>query len=60
LNNVEKVYTQTTSQPTYLKELKNAGLIKGSVEEMLFYCLNEDGFTRRNTFLMLSIPTLTK
>jgi DNA-binding transcriptional ArsR family regulator len=41
------------SQPTvsqHLKRLKNAGLIKGSVEEMLFYCINEDGFNKIKHF----------
>jgi ArsR family transcriptional regulator len=42
------------SQPTvsqHLKELKNAGLIKGSVEgNAICYCLNEDGFNKIKHF----------
>jgi DNA-binding transcriptional ArsR family regulator len=42
------------SQPTvsqHLKELKNAGLIKGSVEgNAICYCLNEDGFSKIKHF----------
>lgn len=42
------------SQPTvsqHLKELKNAGLIKGSVEgSTICYCINEIGFQKINAF----------
>ena len=42
------------AQPTvsqHLKELKNAGLIKGSVEgTSICYCINEVGFEKINTF----------
>ena len=42
------------SQPTtsqHLKELKNAGLIKGSVEgKAICYCIDESGFEKIKTF----------
>lgn len=42
------------SQPTvsqHLKELKNAGLIKGSIEgNSICYCINETGFEKIKTF----------
>ncbi|MFV8363333.1 ArsR/SmtB family transcription factor [Flavobacterium sp. ZT3P35] len=42
------------AQPTisqHLKELKNAGLIKGNFEgNAICYCLNEDGFETLKTF----------
>ncbi len=42
------------SQPTvsqHLKELKNAGLIKGSIEgNSICYCINESGFNKIRTF----------
>ena len=42
------------SQPTvsqHLKELKNAGLIKGTVEgNTICYCLNEEGFSKLKIF----------
>lgn len=42
------------SQPTvsqHLKELKNAGLIKGSVEgNAICYCIDETGFEKIKTF----------
>jgi len=42
------------AQPTvsqHLKELKNAGLIKGNVEGVsICYCLNETGFDKIKTF----------
>ncbi|PIF70577.1 helix-turn-helix transcriptional regulator [Flavobacterium sp. 2] len=48
------------SQPTisqHLKELKNAGLIKGSIEgNTICYCINEVGFEKIKGFL--SIVTL--
>ena len=43
------------SQPTvsqHLKELKNAGLIKGNVEgNTICYCINEKGFEKFKNFL---------
>ena len=43
------------SQPTvsqHLKELKNAGLIKGSIEgNTICYCINEVGFEKVKAFL---------
>ena len=43
------------AQPTisqHLKELKNAGLIKGTIEgNSICYCLNEEGFGKINGFL---------
>ncbi len=43
------------AQPTisqHLKELKNAGLIKGTVEgTSICYCLNEEGFNKFKDFL---------
>jgi ArsR family transcriptional regulator len=45
------------SQPTvsqHLKELKNAGLIKGNVEgTSICYCLNEVGFDKISLFFQL-------
>ena len=42
------------AQPTvsqHLKELKNAGLIKGNIEgNTICYCLNVDGFNKLNGF----------
>jgi DNA-binding transcriptional ArsR family regulator len=42
------------SQPTvsqHLKELKNAGLIKGSIEgNAIYYCLNVAGFNKLKDF----------
>ncbi len=42
------------AQPTvsqHLKELKNAGLIKGSIEgTAICYCLNEEGFNKLKGF----------
>ncbi|MBP4141891.1 winged helix-turn-helix transcriptional regulator [Flavobacterium sp. P4023] len=42
------------SQPTvsqHLKELKNAGLIKGTVEgNKICYCLNKEGFSKLKIF----------
>lgn len=42
------------SQPTvsqHLKELKNAGLIKGTIEgNAICYCLNEEGFEKIKSF----------
>lgn len=42
------------AQPTisqHLKELKNAGLIKGSIEgNAICYCINEPGFEKINAF----------
>ncbi|MBC5864643.1 ArsR/SmtB family transcription factor [Flavobacterium turcicum] len=42
------------AQPTvsqHLKELKNAGIIKGSLEgNAICYCLDEKGFAKLNTF----------
>ena len=42
------------SQPTvsqHLKELKNAGLIKGNIEgKAICYCINESGFEKIKTF----------
>jgi predicted transcriptional regulator len=37
--------------PQHLKELKNAGLIKGNFEgNAICYCLNEDGFETLKSF----------
>lgn len=51
------------AQPTisqHLKELKNAGLIKGSVEgNSICYCINEVGFQKFETFFQ-NIAYLTK
>ncbi len=45
------------AQPTvsqHLKELKSAGIIKGSFEgNAICYCLNEDGFTKIKDFFNL-------
>ncbi|MBF4490954.1 winged helix-turn-helix transcriptional regulator [Flavobacterium sp. MR2016-29] len=45
------------SQPTisqHLKELKNAGLIKGSIEgNAICYCINEAGFDKIKSFFNL-------
>lgn len=45
------------SQPTvsqHLKELKNAGLIKGSLEgNTICYCLNEKGFEKIKDFFQI-------
>ena len=45
------------AQPTvsqHLKELKNAGLIKGNVEgAAICYCLNEEGFNKIKGFFQL-------
>ena len=42
------------AQPTvsqHLKELKNAGLIKGNIEgNPICYCINEEGFEKIKTF----------
>lgn len=42
------------AQPTvsqHLKELKNAGLIKGNIEgNAICYCLNEEGFNKLKDF----------
>ncbi|VXB77266.1 Transcriptional regulator, ArsR family [Flavobacterium sp. 9R] len=42
------------AQPTvsqHLKELKNAGLIKGNIEgNAICYCINEEGFEKIKTF----------
>ncbi|UFH34293.1 ArsR/SmtB family transcription factor [Flavobacterium acetivorans] len=42
------------AQPTvsqHLKELKNAGLIKGNIEgNAICYCLNEEGFNKISSF----------
>lgn len=42
------------SQPTvsqHLKELKNAGLIKGNIEgNAIYYCINETGFEKIKVF----------
>jgi DNA-binding transcriptional ArsR family regulator len=44
------------SQPTvsqHLKELKNAGLIKGNIEgNAICYCLNEEGFKKIENFFL--------
>ncbi|MBC5842553.1 MAG: metalloregulator ArsR/SmtB family transcription factor [Flavobacteriaceae bacterium] len=51
------------SQPTvsqHLKELKNAGLIKGNIEgNAICYCLNEEGFKKIENFF-LAINTFFK
>ena len=45
------------AQPTvsqHLKELKNAGLIKGTIEgAAICYCLNEEGFDKIKSFFQL-------
>jgi len=45
------------SQPTvsqHLKELKNAGLIKGSLEgNTICYCLDEEGFSKIKGFITI-------
>lgn len=45
------------SQPTisqHLKELKNAGLIKGNIEgNRVCYCLNQSGFEKLSKYLSL-------
>lgn len=45
------------SQPTvsqHLKELKNAGLIKGSLEgNTICYCLDEEGFSKIKDFFQI-------
>ena len=52
------------SQPTvsqHLKELKNAGLIKGSIEgNTICYCINEIGFEKVKAFLNVITAHLDK
>ncbi|OXB08510.1 transcriptional regulator [Flavobacterium plurextorum] len=52
------------SQPTisqHLKELKNAGLIKGSIEgNTICYCINEVGFEKIKGFLNIVTLHLEK
>lgn len=52
------------AQPTvsqHLKELKNAGLIKGSVEgNAICYCVNEKGFEKIKNFFENIIACLEK
>lgn len=51
------------AQPTvsqHLKELKNAGLIKGSIEgTSICYCLNEQGFNQLKSFFEIVNTYLT-
>ncbi|BDB56871.1 ArsR/SmtB family transcription factor [Flavobacterium ammonificans] len=51
------------AQPTvsqHLKELKNAGLIKGNIEgNAICYCLNEEGFTKLKGFFETITSYLT-
>lgn len=51
------------AQPTvsqHLKELKNAGLIKGNIEgNAICYCLNEEGFTKLKGFIETITSYLT-
>ncbi|AWG23339.1 transcriptional regulator [Flavobacterium faecale] len=51
------------SQPTvsqHLKELKNAGLIKGSLEgNTICYCLDEEGFSKIKSFFEIIDTYLT-
>lgn len=52
------------AQPTvsqHLKELKNAGLIKGNIEgTSICYCLNEEGFNKLKGFFQNINAYLTK
>ena len=51
------------AQPTvsqHLKELKNAGLIKGNIEgNAICYCLNEEGFNKLKGFFETITSYLT-
>ena len=51
------------AQPTvsqHLKELKNAGLIKGNIEgNAICYCLNEEGFNKLKGFFETNTSYLT-
>ncbi len=51
------------AQPTvsqHLKELKNAGLIKGNIEgNAICYCLNEEGFNKLKGFFETITTYLT-
>jgi len=51
------------AQPTvsqHLKELKNAGLIKGNIEgNTICYCLNEEGFNKLKGFFETITSYLT-
>ena len=52
------------AQPTvsqHLKELKNAGLIKGNIEgTAICYCINEDGFDQLKRFFQNIKDSLSK
>ena len=52
------------AQPTvsqHLKELKNAGLIKGNIEgTSICYCINETGFEKIKSFFQLVSNHLEK
>ena len=52
------------AQPTvsqHLKELKNAGLIKGNIEgTSICYCINEEGFNPLKSFFFYINTQLTK
>lgn len=52
------------AQPTvsqHLKELKNAGLIKGNIEgSSICYCINEEGFNKLKGFFQNINAYLTK
>ena len=52
------------AQPTvsqHLKELKNAGIIKGSIEgNSICYCIDEKTITILNTYFSNIIQTVTK
>jgi DNA-binding transcriptional ArsR family regulator len=52
------------AQPTvsqHLKELKNAGIIKGSIEgNSICYCINENTIEILNTYFSVILNTTTK
>lgn len=52
------------AQPTisqHLKELKNAGLIKGNIEgNSICYCINEEGFNKIKSFFQLITSYIDK
>lgn len=52
------------AQPTvsqHLKELKNAGLIKGSIEgTSICYCIDQDAFEKIKTFFSNVVETVSK
>ncbi|WP_188051269.1 helix-turn-helix transcriptional regulator [Flavobacterium sp. GP15] len=48
---VNQLPLSQTTVSQHLKELKNAGLIKGTVEgNTICYCLNEEGFSKLKIF----------